>query len=185
MRITVWKPVVGYEGLYMVSDTGFVRSLFRYKKVLKYNISKRGYATVELFKDGSSKRLLVHRLVAQAFIPNPDNLPQVNHIDENSLNNTVGNLEWCTPEYNLHYGTRINRIKAHNDYSSELQKQRARENGMSKSKPITQILPNGHEIRYQSINQAIRITGIRHISEAAKGGKYKTAGGCKWKYEGG
>lgn len=181
---TIWKPVVGYEGLYEVSNTGMIRSLFRYKKTLKYNITVRGYATVELFKNKESKRVLVHQLVAKAFIPNPDNLPQINHIDENPLNNNVSNLEWCTAKYNANYGTRNERIRQHNDYSINERKQIARMNGKKVSKPTIQIIPNGVEIRYQSAKQASIMTGIDHAHIcAAANGKRKTAGGCRWEYE--
>ena len=92
----IWKDVVGYEGLYEVSNFGNVRSLFRYKKQLRWDVANNRYATVQLFKNKIGKRLLVHRLVAEAFLPNPRNLPVVNHKDENKLNNNVDNLEWCT-----------------------------------------------------------------------------------------
>ena len=101
----IWKSIQGYEGLYEVSSDGRVKSLFRYKKELKPNITKNGYATVELFKEKTSKRLLIHRLVAMAFLPNPNNLPQVNHIDEDKANNTVENLEWVAHKSNVNHAT--------------------------------------------------------------------------------
>lgn len=88
-----WLPVIGYEGLYEVSDKGNVRSLFRYKKQLKPSKGNNGYLSVELFKGKQRKRASIHRLVATAFISNPQNLPQVNHKDENKHNNCVENLE--------------------------------------------------------------------------------------------
>ena len=101
------KPVKDFEELYVVSDDGRV-----YKKngeELNYHRVKRGYKTVVLCRNGRTHTKLVHRLVAEAFIPNPDNLPQVNHKDEDKDNNTVSNLEWCTNEYNIRYGTGIER----------------------------------------------------------------------------
>ena len=89
--VEIWKPILGYEGLYEVSNFGNVRSLFRYKKELKHNISKSGYASVQLFKNKIGTRLLVHRLVATAFIRPPIKNEQVNHIDENKLNNNIEN----------------------------------------------------------------------------------------------
>lgn len=179
-----WKPVVNYEGLYVVSNDGQVKSLFRYKRTLKQSVGKHGYCTVELFKNGKSKRLLVHRITAQAFIPNPNCFPQINHIDENRLNNSVNNLEWCTAKYNANHGTRNERIRQHNDYSTNERKQIARINGKKVSKRTIQIIPNGIEIRYESAKQASIKTGIdhSHICDAAKG-KRKTAGGCRWEYE--
>ena len=99
-----WKSVKGYEGLYEVSNLGNVRSL-RYNNTnkispLKVYIEKAGYARVSLSKNGKSKNKRIHRLVAEAFIPNMNSLPQVNHIDGNKLNNNVKNLEWCSASRN-------------------------------------------------------------------------------------
>lgn len=113
-----WRDVVGYEGLYQVSNAGAVKSLPRVDyanrklkgKVLKLRKDKNGYIISTLYKDGIRKDHSVHRLVASAFIENPDNFPQVNHKDENPGNNNVTNLEWCTNKYNSNYGTRLQRI---------------------------------------------------------------------------
>ena len=111
--IEEWRPIPGYEGLYEVSNTGRVRSVDRYVKtcygsyrlhkgkVLSPGIRPDGYLVVSL----QYRMFRVHRLVAQAFLPNPDNLPQVNHKDENPGNNNVDNLEWCTAKYNNNFGT--------------------------------------------------------------------------------
>ena len=116
----VRKPVLGYEGYYEVDPFGRVFGLDRvvtvtdgdrvYKKPIagkqmKQNMHDKGYKTVSLTKDGKTRTHFVHRLVAEAFIPNPDNFPQVNHKDEDKTNNFLENLEWCTNEYNLTYGT--------------------------------------------------------------------------------
>lgn len=116
----VRKPVVGYEGYYEVDQFGRVFSLDRvisvddngrkYDKPLsgkqmKQSMHDKGYKTVSLTRDGKTKMRFVHRLVAEAFIPNPGNLPMVNHKDEDKTNNFIENLEWCTNEYNLTYGT--------------------------------------------------------------------------------
>ena len=115
--IEEWRPVVGYEGLYEVSNTGQVRSLDRFYyrlhkgKVLSPTKDRYGYLTVTLNCNGKSKTIKIHRLVAQAFLPNPDNLPQVNHKDEDKTNNNVTNLEWCTAKYNVNFGTRQERYR--------------------------------------------------------------------------
>lgn len=116
-----WKPAVGYEGLYEVSNLGNVRGVNRmtYRKgvvrclkgkIRKPQIISTGYKQVQLSKDGKVKGICIHRLVAEAFIPNPDNLPCVNHKDEDKTNNNVENLEWCSFKYNSNYGTSISRM---------------------------------------------------------------------------
>lgn len=110
----IWKPIEGYEGLYEVSNLGRVRSL-NYNhtgkvKILSLRVNKYGYIQVGLYNNGKRKFYGVHRLVAQAFIPNQDNKTEVNHIDEDKTNNIVTNLEWCTASYNINYGTRNIRV---------------------------------------------------------------------------
>lgn len=107
----IWKDIPGYEGLYKVSNTGKVYSVIN-NKVLIPNI-KNGYERVCLYKENIPNHLLVHRLVALAFIPNPDpkKYPIINHKDENGLNNNVENLEWCDYHYNNTYGTVLERRK--------------------------------------------------------------------------
>lgn len=107
----IYKPVniKGFEGLYEVSNVGLVRSV-RSGRILKQRLNRNGYCQVDLCKDGAQKTFRVHRLVAQAFIPNPNNLPEVNHKDECKTNNRIDNLEWCSSSYNKNYGTRNERI---------------------------------------------------------------------------
>ena len=136
-----WKPVVGYEGLYMVSNWGRVKSFDRWVKsrngsvrfckgrILKPLTSSSGYLYVNLYKNNIKKEYLVHRLVAEAFIDNPDNLFQVNHRDENKLNNNVDNLEWCDAKYNINFGTCIER------------------RSKKKSKPVLQYTLDGEFVR--------------------------------------
>ena len=115
-----WKDIKGYKGLYQVSNEGRVKSLDhtivcdngkgvatkRQKgKIRKFTELAKGYKRVTLSKDGIEKQYSVHRLVAEAFIDNPENLPCVNHKDENPRNNIWTNLEWCTHKYNINYGT--------------------------------------------------------------------------------
>ena len=99
----VWKDIKGYEGTYQVSSYGRVRSKNGIRKPQR---DKYGYYQIGLHKNGNRKFFKVHRLVAQAFIPNINNFPQINHKDEDKSNNKVNNLEWCTNKYNMNYGTR-------------------------------------------------------------------------------
>lgn len=100
----VWKPVVGYEGYYSVSNFGRIKST-RYGNILRNTIKRNEYLQVHLSIGNAKKCASVHRLVAMAFLPNPSNYPSVNHKDEDKTNNHVENLEWCTPKYNSNYGT--------------------------------------------------------------------------------
>ena len=109
-----WRDIIGYEGLYQVSNLGRIKSL-NYRGTGKEGIlspilNKKGYLVIGLCKNNKQNKKRVNRLVAQAFIPNPENLPEVNHKDENRINNCVDNLEWCTREYNINYGTRSEKV---------------------------------------------------------------------------
>lgn len=121
-RIEEWRDIKGYEGLYQVSNLGRVKSLERVyfhgnrmysqkERILKQNVGTNGYMSVMLYNSGhESKRIMIHILVANAFIYNPYNLPQINHKDENKANNCITNLEWCTCKYNNNYGTKRIRL---------------------------------------------------------------------------
>ena len=112
-----WKDVVGYEGLYMISNKGNIYSVGRKDaigrkcggRMLRPRNHKHGYLHVALRKNSIRKNKLVHRIVAEAFIPNPKNFLEVNHLDENKKNNEMSNLEWCDTKYNVNYGTRNDR----------------------------------------------------------------------------
>ena len=166
-----WREVKGYEGLYEVSNLGRVKSLMDCNGqartlVLKVQKHRCGYQLVFLCKDGKMKGFVVHRLVATTFIPNPDGLPCVNHIDEDKTNNRADNLEWCTAKYNINYGTCI--------------KRRAEKQG----KRVYQYTKSGSFVRsYPSTHEAERQTGIgnSHISACARG-KHKTARGYIWSF---
>lgn len=171
----VWKDINGYEGLYKISSLGRVKSL-NYKRtgkerILKLDIDGKGYIQVVLCKNGRGKMHRVHRLVAQAFIPNPDNLPCINHRDECKTNNIVDNLEFCSYKYNLTYGSRIKRV-------SEKQI-----NGKA-SKKVFQYTLNGEFVaEYPSTMEVQRQLGYSqgNISLCCNG-KLKTAYGYIWSY---
>lgn len=119
--IEIWKDIEGYEGMYQVSNLGRVRALDRVKPnsggqitkghVLPQSDNGHGYQFVSLWKFNKGRRFYVHRLVASAFIPNPNNFPIINHKDENKSNNRYENLEWCTQKYNINYGNHMKRLK--------------------------------------------------------------------------
>jgi hypothetical protein len=163
----IWKEISGYEGLYEVSDTGLVRSLWYGKKrILSPAKNGFGYLHVSLCKDGKTKSMLVHRLVAEAFVPNPNNLETVNHKDEVKTNNKVNNLEWMTLADNNCYGTHVLRV------------------GLAHSKPVLQLDKSGNVVKqFPSTQEAARQTGIPSgsICKVCNGNR-KTAGGFIWKY---
>ena len=103
--------IPGYEGLYAITSCGKVWS-YRKQKFLKYSTNQWGYYIAHLYDEaGNPKSWLIHRLVAIAYLPNPENLPQVNHKDEDKSNNCIGNLEWCTAQYNVDYGSRSKKTR--------------------------------------------------------------------------
>ena len=153
------RDVKGYEGLYAVTSCGKVWSYMSQKFLTPFN-NARGYLKVGLFKNGKVKNFYVHRLVTDAYLPNPDNLPQVNHKDENKANNCLQNLEWCDAKYNSNYGTRNEKIK----------------------KPILQYDLDGNFIREWECASDVGREVQSHICACAKG-KLSTAYGYIWKYK--
>lgn len=162
----MWKEIKGFEGLYQVDECGNVLNL---KKgvFLKPFDNGNGYLKVHLLKNGKDTKKYIHRLVAEAFIPNPEGLAEVNHKDEDKTNNYVHNLEWCSRKYNLNYGR-------HNQKMS-----------LTKSKAILQIDSNNNLIReFISAREAEKVLGINNsnIIQCCKG-KRNTAGGYYWSYK--
>lgn len=105
----IWKDVVGYEGLYQVSNLGKVYSLIS-NKIIAFSKKPKGYLIVHLYKNGVDKSKHIHRLVAEAFIPNPNNYPEVNHLDGIKTNNCIDNLEWCTKKQNMEHASKNNLV---------------------------------------------------------------------------
>lgn len=169
-----WLPVVGYEGLYEVNQWGQIRNkgglLMRQRlKRAKYTVYKK----VSLYKDGEYKHLYVHRLVAQAFIPNPHGFELINHRDEDGTNNVVGNLEWCDRSYNATYGSSPNKIS------------KAFKGKESKKRKAVVGYKDGIATHYASVAEAAKaVSGTTANISAACKGKKKTAYGMVWRYNG-
>ena len=173
-----WKDIIGYEGLYEISNLGRVKSLIKYKgtdeRILKPLKNKKGYLQVILHKDKKIKNYVIHRLVALHFIPNDDlSKTQVNHKDENKENNNVNNLEWCDVAYNNNYGTRNERNSKSNINHPDMSKQ-IQQYSLD-GKTLIKTFPSMHEIQ--------RTLGFcqSNISLCCNG-KYKTAYNYIWKY---
>lgn len=181
----IWKDVVGYEGRYLVSNIGNIKSVERGRDsnknyLIKEKIRKRqidksnGYLSVMLFKDGKGKRLSVHRLVATAFIPNPENLPEVNHLDYNKLNPHVSNLEWCTASENKKH------MAKRDGYKNSMQGMLGGLN--PNAKKVIQKDVTGNVIKiWASMADAARSlkVGVASISNCANN-SLKTCRGFKW-----
>ena len=180
----VWKDVVGYEGQYQVSDIGNVRSVARKDSIgrkcggvtLRPSHDKYGYLRVTLCKNSKLNTKLVHRLVAQAFVPNPNGYSEINHRDENKVNNELSNLEWCDAKHNVNYGTRNTRV------SQKL------------SKKVRAVnVETGEIVTFSSVKKAEK-KGYYNISQACRGtyksgktgkliGDGHTYRGHRWSYE--
>lgn len=162
----IWKDIQGYEGLYQVSTLGRVKRVTT-GRILKGSKDKDGYLMVRLSKNNIKSDKAIHRLVAQAFIPNPENKLEVNHIDENKTNNSLYNLEWMTRKENINHGTRNERASKSN------------------SIPIIAInIKNGESQEFYGACECARQLGLyqQHIS-AVLNGKQKQTKGYTFKYK--
>lgn len=186
----IWKDVIGYEGLYQISNLGKVKSLDRYifkdrwsgfhyyGKILKPQITC-GYPTVKLSKNKKYKSCSIHRLIAIHFIPNPENKPQVNHINSIRNDNRIENLEWVTAQENIIHGYKYGYMKSPKAMTGRFGKDNP------KSVPVLKIsIDNDILHEYDSIHCANRDTNISigNIHSVCNS-KRKTAGGFKWRYK--
>ena len=183
-----WKPIMGYQNKYMVSNYGRIKSVARDvnnhtgiihkpERILSCRKDTKGYMRVYLDDNKKTKFVPIHRLVALAFIPNEFNKPQVNHIDGVKTNNMVSNLEWCTNQENQTHAVKMG-LNDHSRYSSGRPK-----------KPVLQIDIKTNEVinEYPSIVEAAKAIGCKNPSNIGGccRGRYgrKTIGGYKWKYK--
>lgn len=210
MMEEIWKPVVGYEDKYLVSNLGRVKSFWT-NRLLKPTKRKKTeeYLRVGLWDGKKQHGISLHRLVATAFLPNPNNFPVINHKDENPTNNCVDNLEWCTQQYNTNYGHRLEKFKKavcgekHWNYGGHLSDEHKRKQSESLKKhyqlygskmkgrtgalsttphPIVQLELGGKFVRYwDCIADAYRALKIRNISSVCLGNRHH-AGGYRWMY---
>lgn len=167
----IYKDIKGYEGLYQVSNLGRIKSL-RSKKILCCGINSGGYCTICFSINSLSKSFRVHRLVAEAFIPNPENKPQINHINGDKTDNRVENLEWVTQSENMQHA-----------FKNGLNKRKiGKEN--KKSIKVNQYSKKGEYIKtwccIKDVERTLKIQDY-NISSCCKG-KRKTAGGFMWRY---
>lgn len=187
----VWKKVVGFEN-YEVSNLGNVRSITRITyhprartgvstkkgRLLRPFPNHKGYLMVKLYQDGNQKSVSIHRLVATAFINNPLSFPQVNHKDENKQNNCVANLEWCTNDYNVHYGTAIKR-KGESIRNSEAHKMYSK----TRCKEVVQTDMNERIIKVWESVVSVETEGFcaEGVIDCCKG-RRQSYKGFKWQY---
>ena len=183
----IWKDIKGYEGIYQVSSIGQVRSVVRQvsnghgmtehpERLLKPNTLAKGYYQVTLYKDNKRKSFQVHRLVAQAFVDNPNNMPQVNHINGNKQDNTFSNLEWCDNSENQKHAWRIGLQKPHYCHG-----------GADKKKRVALLDEQGNvEKEFESILSASRYMGMKspaNLSHVLNNkGRLKSIYGRKFKF---
>lgn len=210
-----WRDIQGYDGFYQVSNLGRVRSCDRivrcgYGKtrkikgvLLKPNLMNTGYYSVMLSKECKGWKVLVHRLVCEAFIPNPYNKQEVDHIDGNRINNNVCNLHWVTGKENMNNPIALKRLsESHKGFvpsPESVEKRRLSNIGKIRSdeyklraslynscnKAVVQFSKEGLQLAvFRSAAEAERQTGVRHpdIAKVCKG-KGKTAGGFIWRYQ--
>ena len=179
--IRTWKDIKGYEGLYQVSNLGEIRSKHTGKWIkLKCSPVNKRYRKVILCDNEKREAKLVHRLVAEAFIPNTNSLPYVNHKDENPSNNMAVNLEWCTQKYNMNYGTVKERVgnaskgRKRSQYSIDLQIKRQKK----------KIYCVELDMIFNSLKEAAKYEGVdsAEITHEAKG-EQNTCGGYHWEYK--
>lgn len=169
----IWKEITGFEGLYAVSNLGKVKSL-KNDVIMKVDISN-GYERVPLFLNKKCYKKYVHRLVAEAFVPNVENKPSIDHIDTNPFNNVFTNLRWCTQKENINNPITIkNKSKPHTkEWAENIRK------GLQKN-PIICVETG---IVYEGQMDAQRKTGVFQSNiRKVLIGERKTAGGCHWRY---
>ena len=178
----IWKDKKDYEGHYQVSNFGRVKSIkFGKERIMNLVTDKYGYLYVNLYKNNIKKAYFVHRLVAEAFLPNPNNLPCVNHKDEDKSNNIVSNIEWCDVKYNTNYGASLEKRA----FNSRRNKRIGKSNTNGKrSKPVLQYTLDGQFVKEWSSTMECDRNGYRQGNVAACcRGKLKKYKNFIWRYK--
>ena len=188
MQKEIWRPIIGYEGLYEVSNMGRFRKLgnngdIRYLKATKNNF---GYYTIGLWKDKKVRQFRISRLIAETFIPNPENKPYVDHIDTNKANNNVCNLRWVTPAENSN--NNISREHMVNSWKCEERRKKQREINFGgrhpRAKTVYQLAEDGTVIKvFSTASEAARELGCKsqNIVKCCTGERLR-AGGYRWRH---
>ena len=174
----IWADIEGYENLYAISSKGRCWS-YKTNKLLKEIINNDGYLRFSLFKDGKQKRYLVHRLVAKSFVDNPNQYPEINHINENVKDNCVENLEWCSYKYNCNFGTRNERAGKAISKSMTNNKKISKAVCAYKDGELVMTFQSTQEAQRQGFNQGAVCSCCRNCYIREGNNVYK---GFTWKY---
>ena len=201
MQKEKWVDIQGYVGFYQISNLGRVKSLSRTyytynylkkekikitrkEKYMSYKKDSNDYMIVSLSRNGKTKAFTIHRLVASAFIPNPDNLPQINHINGIKTDNRVENLEWCTPSYNVEHSFKTG-IRKMTSKQIKQAKENIKKAFESKRRKVYQLTPEGEVIKlwdsFTDIYKELHYSW-GNIGQVCRG-KQELAYGYKWKYK--
>lgn len=194
LKTEIWKPVKGFEGLYEVSNMGNVRSVDRHLmwgnqyclfkgKPKKSFPNSMGYLRTGLSKNNKGKNYFIHRLVAEAFVPNPNNLPCIDHIDRNYLNNSADNLRWCTQKENCNNPLTREYANIKNRSKEIIEKRLAtkrKKQSYGCEVPVYYIDEQGKKISFKSMAEAQRQTNVHHSCIALSINKKRPISGKQW-----
>ena len=192
LKTEIWKPVKGYEGLYEVSNMGNIRSVDRYVmngnrccllkgKLKKAYLISTGYLMVDLCKNGQRTHYLIHRLLAEAFIPNPNNLPCIDHINTIKTDNRVENLRWCSYKENSNNPlTREHNKNRPKEVYEKILATKRKNQSYRCEVPVYYVDEDGTKRSFKSMNEAQRQTNVHHFSISLSINKKRPISGIQW-----